>query len=445
MRGFRTAGVGCVLGLALTFGLSTVTLRTFGQDAPKPRDKAKEEAEQRQKFIDQLNKNKYALTLDAATGKTTGPGMNVLSDATADAQFVLIGEDHGMTEIPQFMGTVFEMLAPRGFHTLAIETGPYVTSAMQEYVSKPDGAARMGEFVRKYPFAAAFYNWREEFAFLQRCARAGKDGNVNLWGLDQELMGSAGYLLQKISGQKLGPDATAMAERMLKENDAAYAAAAKTGDPSGLFMMTAKDADLKAFGDLLKTQGTPAARKMLAALVESRAIYGKYFANEGYASNRERAQLMKQNFRARYEAANDAEPLPKVMFKFGGYHMYQGLNSLHSSEIGNLVAELAEWNGTKSVHVMVLGVKGETAAFGGIGKPSGKEKLDLRTDPRGDFTFLAPMLDNMLKDSWTMYDVRAFRAHFGSYGAVDKEMERMIFGYDFLVLIPETTASHDLE
>lgn len=175
-------------------------------------------------------------------------------------------------------------------------------------------------------------------------------------------MGSSGYLLAQISEEKLGPDAKAMADRMVKEEEAAYAAASKTGDPGGLFMMTAKDADLKAFGDLLKTQGTAAAQEMLASLEESREIYKKFMANEGYASNRERAQLMKQNFKTRYLAASDREPLPKVMFKFGGYHMYRGLNSLHS-EIGNMVAELAEWNGTKSVHILIFGVKGEEAAF----------------------------------------------------------------------------------
>lgn len=438
MRGIRGGAIGCALvGGMLAFGFFAAPRSVFGQDSAKAQQEAKE------KFLEQMNKSKYALTL--ANGKVLGLGMNTLSDAMADAQFVLIGEDHGIAEIPQFMGSVFEMLAPRGFHTLAIETGPYVTGALHKFASKPDGAAQMSEFVKKYPFPVAFYNWQEEFAFLQRCARAEKDGKISLWGLDQELMGSSGYLLAQISEEKLGPDAKAMADRMVKEEEAAYAAASKTGDPGRLFMMTAKDADLKAFGDLLKTQGTAAAQEMLASLEESREIYKKFMANEGYASNRERAQLMKQNFKTRYLAASDPEPLPKVMFKFGGYHMYRGLNSLHSSEIGNMVAELAEWNGTKSVHILIFGVKGEEAAFAGIGKPSAVAPLDLKADTRGDFGFLAPMLDNMLKDSWTMYDLRALRAHFGSYGAVSGEIERMIFGYDFLVLIPNTTASHDLQ
>lgn len=464
MKRTRAGGAECVLA-SVAFACLFITApgQTFAQDPGKEQatakpplalvaqdkqdkpDAAKEQAEAKQRFLEQLNKGKYAITLDAGTGKTTGPGMGVLSDATVDAQFVLIGEDHGIAEIPQFMGSVFETLAPRGFHTLAIETGPYVTSAMQENVSRADGAAQMGAFVKKYPFSVAFYNWREEFALLQRCGRAESDGKVSLWGLDQELMGSSGFLLKRISEQMLGPDARAMASRMTKENDDDHAATVKTGDPSGLFMMKAKDADLNIFADSLKTQGTPAAEKMLASLRESREIYAKYYLDEGYASNRERALLMKRNFKQDYLAASQTEPLPKVMFKFGGTHMYRGLNPLHSSEIGNLVAELAEWNGTKSVHILILGVKGTEAGFAGIGRPSTASPLDLRSDPRADFAYLAPMLENMLKDSWTMYDLRTLRGHFGSYGKLDSELERMIFGYDFLVLIPSTTASHDFE
>jgi len=442
--GIRSSVTGWLRAWVITaLAILGASLSAFGQDAAK--DPAQVEAEQKQKFLEQLNKGKYAITLDAATGKTSGPGMGVLSDATVDAQFVLIGEDHGIREIPQFAGSVFEMLAPRGFHTLAIETGPNVTSVMQENVAKPDGAARMAEFVKRYPFSVAFYNWREEYAFLQRCARA-SDGKVNLWGLDQELMGSAGYLLKRISEQMLGPDARTMAAQLIKENDERYAAAAKTGDPSGLFMMTAKDAELSDFTNLLKTQGTPAAEKMMASLWESREIYKKFMEGQGFLSNRQRAQLLKKNFKHDYTTAGeDHAPPTKVMFKFGAYHMYRGLNLLNNNDIGNLVAELADWNGTKSVDIVILGVKGEEAAFGGIGRPSAKQPLDLRADKRGDFSFIEPLLDNMLRDSWTLFDLRALRSHFASYGKVDPELTRMIFGYDFLVLVPQTTASTDLE
>jgi len=422
---------GTLVGLALA-ALAVVAVASKAQ-----------EKDAQQKFLEQLTKNRYALTLES--GKVSGPGMNVLSEATSDAEFVLVGEDHGIRQIPQFMGTVFEMLAPRGFHTLAIETGPSVTPPLAAFASQPDGAWRMKEFDQKYPDSVAFYEWQEEFAFLQRCARATKHGKVDLWGLDQEFMGATGYLLSKILDEKLGQDAKAAAERMMKENDDSYAAAAKTGDPTGLFMMAAKDEELASFAELLKKQGTPPAKNMLASLVLSRDIYKKNMGNEGHASNRERSLLMKENFKQAYTAARTTSDLmPKVMFKFGAYHMYRGFNKLRIDDIGDLVAELADWNATKSVHILIVGVKGTQLGFAGIGKPYAEMPLDLKADKRGDFSFLAPMFDDMLQGSWTLYDLRPFRSHFSSYEVADTEMERMIFGYDFLVLVPDPEASHEM-
>lgn len=426
-------------GIALCAVLFAGATTARAQEKP-----AQSEPTPEQKFLAQLNKGKYALTL--ADGKVSGAGMGVLSDATAGAQFVLIGEDHGIRQIPQFAATVFEMLAPRGFHTLALEIGPEVTPTLEELAASVDGAARMKEFNNKFPFSVAFYGWQEEFAFLQRCARATKDGRVNLWGLDQELMGSSGYLLRKIADEKLGPAAKTMADQLIKTETEIYAAVAKTGDPSGLFMLSASDDELNAFAELLRTQGTPRAQEMLASLVKSRDIYKKNMGSEGFASNRERSLLMKENFKRDYTAAMDAgDAMPKVMFKFGAFHMYRGINMIHNNDIGDMVSELADWDGKKSVHIMILGVKGTQLAFAGIGKPGVEAPLDLKSDPRGDFSFLAPMFDNMLPGSWTMYDMRELRLHFGAYGKLDTELERVIFGYDFVVLVPDPAASHGME
>jgi hypothetical protein len=444
MRVRRMIGVGeprrsVLAGIALGTVFFAGTTIALAQEKPAQSEPAPE-----QKFLAQLNKGKYAMAL--ADGKVSGAGMGVLSDATADAQFVLMGEDHGIRQIPQFAASVFEMLAPRGFHTLALETGPEVTPTLAESASSADGTARMKEFDKKFPFTLAFYGWQEEFAFLQRCARATKDGRVNLWGLDQELMGSSGYLLRKIADEKLGPAAKTMAEQLIKKEAEIYAAVAKAGDPSGLFMLSASDDELNAFAELLKTQGTPRAQEILASLVKSRDIYKKNMGSEGFASNRERSLLMKENFKRDYTAAMDAgDAMPKVMFKFGAFHMYRGINMIHNNDIGNMVAELADWEGTKSVHIMILGVKGTQLAFAGIGKPGVEAPLDLKSDPRGDFNFLAPMFDNMLPGSWTMYDMRGLRPHFGAYGKLDTELERVIFGYDFLVLVPDPAASHGME
>jgi hypothetical protein len=52
---------------------------------------------------------------------------------------------------------------------------------------------------------------------------------------------------------------------------------------------------------------------------------------------------MKTLFSADYaEAARAQAAPPKVLLKFGAYHIYRGLNPVHGSGIGNYLAEFAE-------------------------------------------------------------------------------------------------------
>jgi hypothetical protein len=155
---------------------------------------------------------------------------------------------------------------------------------------------------------------------------------------------------------------------------------------------------------------------------------------------------MKKNFVDPYTAAFQRDgAAPKIFFKFGAWHMYRGINPLHSSELGNLIGEAAEAHQFKSVHILVLGVKGQQLHFAGIGKPSQPAPLDLAGDKDSDFLFLKPLFENQAANSWTLYGLRALRDGFSQYGKIGAELERVIFGYDFVVLIPDPTPSHELE
>jgi len=154
---------------------------------------------------------------------------------------------------------------------------------------------------------------------------------------------------------------------------------------------------------------------------------------------------MKHNFADNYKraTANGARP-PKVLFKFGAWHMFKGINPLLNNDLGNYVAELADGQSTSSVRLMILGVRGEQLRFAGIGRPAAPAPLNLAEDKDSDFLYLRPMFDKLLADGFTLFDLRAFRPGFRSLGPVDREMERLIFGYDFLILIPHPAASHSV-
>lgn len=375
-------------------------------------------------------------------GKLSGAGADVLRPALDAANFVMLGEDHGIAQTPAFGAALCAELAPHGFHHLALEVGPSVAPQLEQFARAGDGAAREAAFARKYPETIAFYDWKEERDMLASCARASTAQPLQLWGLDQELMGAPVYVLAQILATHPGPAGKAAIEALVRADAAAHAAAAKTGDYGKLWLISAPQAELDGAAAALAKDGSPEAQHLFASLVESRAIYLGQSGPDPYLSNRERAKLMKRTFLDDLSAAAHAEKaFPKVMIKLGAWHLYRGLNPLRSSEMGNLIGEAAEGHGVEAVNILVLGVKGQQLQVAGVSRTPRPVALDL-TKPGSDFAFLAPFFAAMEPHGWTLFDLRGFRPHFRKLGTLDPELERVIFGYDFLLLVPDPRPEH---
>ena len=372
--------------------------------------------------------------------------MPVLKEVVDGAQFVLVGEDHGMAQIPAFYSGLCRILGPAGFHTMAVETGPLAADVLSEWIVQADGRKHLVDFEQQYPETIAFYNWSEEYNLLSRCASLASGGQFRLWGLDQELMGSSRLILLRILDQRPGPDATREVQRLLRKNDDAHAAAVKSGSPGDMFMFAVTDEELAHVRELLHKEGNSTSQSLLNELIESREIYQKNMDGRGAESNRQRALLMKHNFLDHYHAAGGpGETPPKVMFKFGAWHMFKGINPLHNNDLGNFVAELSDAHRSKSVRILILAVRGSQSRFAGIGRPFEPAKFDLAEDQDSDFHYLKPMFTAVEKDGFSMFDLRGLRQNYSKLGQLDTEMDRLIFGYDLLVLVPSATPSKAIQ
>ena len=409
---------------------------------------------------DALQRSAYPIAVTA--GKLEGKGADVLRPAITSASFVALGEDHGIAQIPGFAAALCAELAPHGFHRIALEVGPSVAPQLEHFARDPDGLAQAAAFTRRYPETVAFYDWTEELAFLRACAAATPTAPLEVWGIDQELMGATGWLAEHMRASHPGPVATKAIDRLAKDAAAARAIAAKTGDYAKLYMLAAPQAALDAAKAALATDGTPEARADLDALLASRAIYQGQSGPTPYLSNRARARLMKATFlddigaaaktdksderRTRSTAEGgakvDDKAFPKVLVKLGAYHLYRGLNPLHSTELGNLINEAAEGHRVESANILIVGKQGTQLHPAGVGKPPAAAAFALAKDP--DMAFLAPFFAAAAPTGWTLFDLRALRPGFRKLGTVDAEVERAIFGYDFLVIIPDATPSHPL-
>lgn len=383
-------------------------------------------------FEQKLREARYDLRLE--NGKFTGSAAPVLESAIVNAQYVLIGEDHVTSEIPQFTSVVCDIMAPLGLSAMAVETGPQVAEFVSSSFGKPDRLARMAALLHQYPYSVGFLNIRQENDLVAHCAEVAHNSHFHLWGLDQEFEGSAGWLLDKILATHPGSAATIAITHLKEEEQQDAAFAKETGETSKLFLNAAPDHELAEVTAVLQRDGNSAANALFRELIESHEIYSK-FMQDWRESNARRARLLKRNLRLDLETSAATSQPQKVLVKFGEWHLYKGFNPLHQRDLGNYIAEVADAEGSASLHICVLGAKGTHRISGGYERPTKLEEFVMDEDDH--YRWLKPAVDNKITNAWTLYDLRKLRSM--ELGPFEPGMERMIYGYDLLVIVPELT------
>ena len=401
------------------------TALTLGYAGPAAADTA---------VLDKLQASRLAITLD--NGTLSGPGAAPLLQASRQAQYVLLGEDHGVAEIARFSSAYFNALAPAGFTTLVTETGPVVASALEGMLKRADAVTAIGQFDAAYPDAIAFYAMRQEAEMLAGFALAAGP-RFEHWGIDQEFIGTAKYLIAQMLSQPVNPAARAKLEALRQMEAVAYQKAAATGNPLEYLMLSASDEELASLRPLLAGPKEQTALGLLDALLESRAIYQKSASKvpgDRDLSNRLRLALLKRTLASRLGMQEQ-----KLVVKVGANHAYKGFNPLNNRDVGNFLAERAEGQGHTSLHLIVLAVKGKQLRFAGAGKPHQPAQIE-----PGSAAFKLLAGAGTTDGSWSLFDLRSLRPGLRKLAAGDIDMLNLINGYDFALMIPEGSASTQL-
>jgi len=374
----------------------------------------------------------YALSI--ADGKIAGQGAPILQEAIAHADFVLLGEDHITREIPRFGAAVCDAMgASGGFSAMAFESSPAVADFVQESLAGPDRRGKMADLQKRYPDSAVFLNIPDENDLAAHCAAVAQRSGFRIWGLDQEFVGSPGWIFERMLATGPGPAARTAILQLQAMERSDETEARKTGDPSKLFMFAVPAAEIEKAAAAIEKDGTAATRAAFHELTESREIYLGQGDNPS-ESNARRARLMKQNFVSYYQAASGPGKPQRVLMKLGDWHLYKGFNPLRQRDLGNFVAEFADGHKQTSLHIMVLGAKGTHALYAGYQRPLKLEPFVMDQDD--DYRWLKPAIDAQKAGSWTLYDLRKLRF---KHLDLNADWERTVYGYDFLVIIPELT------
>jgi hypothetical protein len=395
------------------------------------------------RFVTKVLQNRYSLSV--RSGQFAGSGAQVLQLAIAQSRFVLLGEDHGNAQTPEFGAAICNAAGSEGFHAMAIEEGPLAAAALESWARRQDGLAQLAAFERRFPDSINVYKSREEFEMLQQCARAvhAVHGEFHLWGLNQEALGAGGLILSRILESRLGEAARPVMQQLFHKNEDASREALQSGKIEDLFMLSADDQDLARGAAVLARDGSPEARSLFASLIESHEI--NRISPADYDNARRRERLMKTRLAGAYaRAAKTAATPPRVLLKFGAYHIYRGLNPVGGRGVGNYVAEFAEGQGAQSLHIRLLPVKRSQPIHPRMGQPAQLRPFNIEDDPRAQY--LRPMLSNRLPSEWTMFDLRPLRRDFNALlGTTNPDLSTLVFGLDILLIVPEGTPSAKIQ
>ncbi|SNC63975.1 hypothetical protein SAMN06265337_0987 [Hymenobacter gelipurpurascens] len=408
--------------LACTVLAGLLSGTAFAQTTPQAQDTM---------FTRLVQKNQFALT---PTGtQFTGLGWEKLQQDIQKSQLVLIGEDHGMAQIPAFATAVARELKPALY---VAEIDKYQAQDVSRLATQPGLASA---FNKKYPMALSFYSWAEEMEL----ARYLRTQNVSILGIEQVGIGTPGRFFTVLSEKVKSKPAKAYLQQRARTYQTRDYTAMLTGKYNGITMFALGQSGIDSLRAFTEKE-SPEARKMVDDFVASYRIYQESFAGKR-SSHFARINLMKRNLLAElqpYQQAN--QPLPKMLFKFGAYHVGQGRSIWGDIyDVGNLAKNLADMHDQKSLHIFVMGKQGTKL---GAGVPDADVKNTVKYSDAEEAMIKPFAAQTKAGSAWQIFDLRPLRAALlrDKLKVSSHELEATILGYDYVVIIPETTSSHSL-
>lgn len=411
--------------LAIAAGSAEVRAQTGAQGTTELSAEAREKT-----FIEAVKAK--ALPLRISASGLSGGGADWLVKQAATAQFALIGEDHGFADVPQFAQGLQASLGEARFEHMVLELGFHATQRIEQALCEgPDGLDALN---RRFPFFSPFVNFREDGALAASFVACGGKGS-SLWGIDQEFLLSSQLHLHRLQQLATRPEQRKSLAAFQAQADQAWTTMVTEHEPGSIALMQWNAADFARLRGLFDPARDREALELVEAMAASADIYNGQ-NSDGYRSNRARSVLMKSLFMRSYRAAQAGpQDRPRALFKLGAYHAARGLTPTQQFDIGNMASELAESNGGRSLHVLVLMGGGEVNQH----FPFSADDKDRRVvyDARKELKTLG--IDALLAvapaEDAVVVDLQALREADGVRMPSGSAINRLIYNYDAVVLV----------
>jgi hypothetical protein len=391
------------------------------------------------RLLEALQGNRLPLTMN--DGHPAGRGWDWLVQEARDAQFTLIGEEHGVAETAQFSAALFNALRESGYSRMAIELSPIIAQDI-EAAARRNGLQGIQDFFALPGTWSPMY-LREEAQLLAAVINAAPRTERVLWGFDRELF-SDRYLISKLDEAKAPQRARASLARLKEASTNSWARREKDPNAGPPFLFAEDSAVVSAVRAAWPNPDRES-DMILRTLEQSLAINVVARTGTAWASSERRAQWMRGSLAARLREERAGGSTPKVMLKAGYNHMIRGANYVNIFDLGAMTDEVAALSGGRAFHIIVLPGPGSRQAVLGPGRSFASVSSDEFDEFRAGDQRLTRVLSNANAAGHEVIDLRALRplAMRGLEGW-NPDLVRTIYGYDAAVIWKGAHASSGL-
>lgn len=289
-----------------------------------------------------IKESSFSFTL-SNNGTLNGAGADSLLLKINDSHFFLLGEQHNIQAIEELTTHLIPLLKKEGYTIYATEIGPF--AAEKILTLKKNNQSLLSYYCNYIPLLGfspfGFFSTQEE----ERTLEAVIEHKMDLWGIDFDNYGS---YLSLVNEMYLQSEQGKILPSEYKETYAfianQYQQAHNGYNPT--LMQNILESDLvNNFLKLARNmQNTPLIEQFILSLkINNEQAKGFW---EGRVIN------MKHNFSTYYRKATAKGVAPKVFMKMGAIHTSRGTSFNGNIDIGNMIYELANFNGQKSFSVI---------------------------------------------------------------------------------------------
>lgn len=377
-----------------------------------------------QEKLESVDISKFVYTFEINNNNIVGLGAKLLENKILESQFLLLGEQHYSPEISELTNALLPRLKESKFMYFAVEIGPNSSEKMVELIKEEGTLFDFNtNFCSKYKdIPIPFFDGKKDEKFLKTAINE----NFEIWGIDQEFLSSQLFLIDEIYNSSDNKHSLkpyySNAKKFLEEEFKKE----KTIKNYTMFTNLLVSEILISFFEKCNTD---IQQKIITDLTTSWKIYALNEEKKYEENNFTRMQYMKRNFGENYKVAEKKDSLPKVFIKMGSMHLANGKNWLGIYDLGNMIKELAYFNGTQSTSIN---------CFARYYKNNDGTIYDYLEDKEGKV--YQPILEFAKKDKWVLIDTKPILKIVREKKIIlNKDLKILLSGFDFVLFSPMKT------